>query len=186
MYQLWLDDLYPRAKFADALAIIEKLGHQKRIQTMRREWINEGKPRDEYRDADVPHKVQKVPRATGEWEDQASAANRRSLSADGDRHESPAAASDEDLYSASPQRPQNKTSQQAPLDTTSTLFLPSADIDDQPPEDDLDALLAEQDSVDNDHSLFTSTAQTRNEDEPSSRRDKFDDDMEAMAELDIW
>lgn len=44
MYQLWLDDLYPRAKFADGLAIIEKLGHTKRMQTMRREWINERKP----------------------------------------------------------------------------------------------------------------------------------------------
>lgn len=46
VYQLWLDDLYPRAKFADALAIIEKLGHTKRMQTMRREWINEGKSRE--------------------------------------------------------------------------------------------------------------------------------------------
>ena len=46
VYQLWLDDLYPRAKFADGLAIIEKLGHTKRMQTMRREWINEGKPRE--------------------------------------------------------------------------------------------------------------------------------------------
>ncbi|EOD49130.1 Replication fork protection component Swi3 [Neofusicoccum parvum] len=45
MYQLWLDDLYPRAKFADGLAIIEKLGHKKRMQIMRREWINEGKPK---------------------------------------------------------------------------------------------------------------------------------------------
>jgi replication fork protection complex subunit Csm3/Swi3 len=45
MYQLWLDDLYPRAKFADGLAIIEKLGHTKRIQFMRKQWIHEGKPR---------------------------------------------------------------------------------------------------------------------------------------------
>ena len=45
-YQLWLDDLYPRAKFADGLAIIEKLGHTKRMQTMRREWIQEGKPQE--------------------------------------------------------------------------------------------------------------------------------------------
>ncbi|GAT25412.1 chromosome segregation in meiosis protein 3 [Aspergillus luchuensis] len=44
-YQLWLDDLFPRAKFADGLAIIEKLGHSKRLQTMRREWIDEEKPR---------------------------------------------------------------------------------------------------------------------------------------------
>ena len=44
LYQLWLDDLYPRAKFADGLTIIEKLGHTKRLQIMRREWIREGKP----------------------------------------------------------------------------------------------------------------------------------------------
>ncbi|KAL2355285.1 chromosome segregation in meiosis protein 3 [Cryomyces antarcticus] len=44
MYQLWLDDLYPRAKFADGLTIIEKLGHSKRMQMMRKQWIDEGKP----------------------------------------------------------------------------------------------------------------------------------------------
>lgn len=44
-YQLWLDELYPRAKFADGLVMIEKLGHKKRLQTMRREWIDEGTPR---------------------------------------------------------------------------------------------------------------------------------------------
>ncbi|KAL1990737.1 hypothetical protein VTN49DRAFT_6576 [Thermomyces lanuginosus] len=45
LYQLWLDDLYPRAKFSDGLAIIEKLGHSKRLQIMRREWIDAEKPR---------------------------------------------------------------------------------------------------------------------------------------------
>ena len=45
-YQLWLDDLFPRAKFGDGLVIIEKLGHTKRMQTMRREWIQDGKPRE--------------------------------------------------------------------------------------------------------------------------------------------
>ncbi|KAF2828566.1 Swi3-domain-containing protein [Ophiobolus disseminans] len=45
MYQLWLDDLYPRAKFADALAMVEKVGHTKRMQMMRKDWIDEGKPR---------------------------------------------------------------------------------------------------------------------------------------------
>lgn len=44
-YQFWLDDLYPRAKFADGLAMIEKLGHSKRMQVMRRTWIDEAKPR---------------------------------------------------------------------------------------------------------------------------------------------
>lgn len=43
-YQLWLDDLYPRAKFADGLQLVEKVGHGKRMQVMRKEWIEEGKP----------------------------------------------------------------------------------------------------------------------------------------------
>lgn len=55
MYQLWLDDLYPRAKFADALAIIEKVGHTKRMQVDRKAWIDEGKPRHatEYEEDDL-------------------------------------------------------------------------------------------------------------------------------------
>lgn len=48
MYQLWLDDLYPRAKFADALIMVEKLGHTKSIQMQRKEWIYEGKPKPTY------------------------------------------------------------------------------------------------------------------------------------------
>ncbi|KAL4812633.1 replication fork protection component Swi3-domain-containing protein [Aspergillus spinulosporus] len=44
-YQLWLDDLFPRAKFTDGLAMIERLGHSKRLQTMRRAWIDEEKPK---------------------------------------------------------------------------------------------------------------------------------------------
>ncbi|OAP60546.1 hypothetical protein AYL99_05548 [Fonsecaea erecta] len=43
-YQLWLDNLYPRAKFADGLQLIEKVGHSRRMQIMRKEWIDEGKP----------------------------------------------------------------------------------------------------------------------------------------------
>ncbi|KIW95475.1 uncharacterized protein Z519_04060 [Cladophialophora bantiana CBS 173.52] len=43
-YQLWLDNLYPRAKFADGLQLIEKVGHSRRLQVMRKEWIDEGKP----------------------------------------------------------------------------------------------------------------------------------------------
>jgi len=43
-YQMWLDNLYPRAKFADALQLVEKAGHGKRMQVMRKAWIDEGKP----------------------------------------------------------------------------------------------------------------------------------------------
>jgi len=42
--QLWLDDLYPRAKFRDALTMVEKVGHSKRMQVTRRAWIDATKP----------------------------------------------------------------------------------------------------------------------------------------------
>ena len=63
-YQLWLDDLFPKAKFGDGLSMIEKLGHSRRMQLMRREWINEDKPKpadidpsddEAMADAAVPH-----------------------------------------------------------------------------------------------------------------------------------
>lgn len=40
MYQLWLDDMYPRAKFKDGLLMVEKLGHSKKLQIMRKAWID--------------------------------------------------------------------------------------------------------------------------------------------------
>lgn len=43
-YQLWLDDLYPREKFRDALGRVEKLGHSKRMQITRRAWLDATKP----------------------------------------------------------------------------------------------------------------------------------------------
>ncbi|CZT16071.1 uncharacterized protein RCC_01911 [Ramularia collo-cygni] len=43
-YQLWLDDLYPRAKFRDALGMVEKVGHSKRMQITRRAWLDDTKP----------------------------------------------------------------------------------------------------------------------------------------------
>lgn len=44
-YQEWLDDLFPKAKFLDALAMVEKAGHNQVLQRRRVEWINEGRPR---------------------------------------------------------------------------------------------------------------------------------------------
>ncbi|KAM5446281.1 chromosome segregation in meiosis-related protein [Microsporum audouinii] len=59
-YRLWLDELYPRAKFSDTLTMIEKLGHSKRIQVMRKEWMDEGKPKvDEDFDARLSYNAMK-------------------------------------------------------------------------------------------------------------------------------
>lgn len=45
MYQLWLDDLFPRAKFKDALAMVDKLGKSAEIKVARRRWMDENKPK---------------------------------------------------------------------------------------------------------------------------------------------
>ncbi|PKS12373.1 hypothetical protein jhhlp_000577 [Lomentospora prolificans] len=39
LYQLWLDDLFPKAKFSDALSMVEKAGHKTILLKTRREWI---------------------------------------------------------------------------------------------------------------------------------------------------
>ena len=42
-YQLWLDNLFPRANFADGLQLVEKVGRGKRMQMLRKEWIQESR-----------------------------------------------------------------------------------------------------------------------------------------------
>lgn len=38
-YQVWAHGLYPKAKFDDVLVMIEKLGHSKRLQVARQDWV---------------------------------------------------------------------------------------------------------------------------------------------------
>ncbi|RBR25017.1 uncharacterized protein FIESC28_02184 [Fusarium coffeatum] len=51
-YQLWLDDLFPKAKFLDALNMVEKAGHKKQVMVARNEYINEGKPKNTTADSE--------------------------------------------------------------------------------------------------------------------------------------
>ena len=158
MYQLWLDDLYPRAKFADALAIIEKVGHTKRMQMMRKDWINEGKPRrtteqDEDVDEAEPEKTP-VQQSTEEME---------------------GVENNGDLADTGPTEERRDATHGRPDDTAAPT------VGDDPDEDELDALLAESEQPSNTASktLLSRTAPTEN--------DPFADEMEAMADMDdIW
>lgn len=51
LYQLWLDDLFPKAKFLDALSMVEKAGHKTTLFKQRRDWI-EGEIRSMSTEAD--------------------------------------------------------------------------------------------------------------------------------------
>lgn len=116
MYQLWLDDLYPRAKFADALAIIEKVGHTKRMQMMRKEWIDEGKPRrSRDQDDEVDEIISEQPTADQGTENMEGVEHRGDVS-----------------------QPDTGSAEQVPDRAAST-----AGGADDPDEDELDALLAE-------------------------------------------
>ncbi|KAF1837004.1 Swi3-domain-containing protein [Decorospora gaudefroyi] len=157
MYQLWLDDLYPRAKFADALAIIEKVGHSKRMQTMRKDWIDEGKPRrtraQDDEDDDVVPEQMPAAQATEAMEGVEQSG----------RHVESRRHSEQD-----PARNQ-------PDDETAPTG------GDEPDDDELDALLAESEQV---STVAPKTLPSRT---IPTQDDPFADEMEAMADMeDMW
>ena len=149
-FQLWLDDLYPRAKFADGLQMVEKVGHSKRMQVMRREWINESKRKELYGDGDDDmYGGQTNPVAeNGARQDKNDAHN-------GER---PPTGMDEDPNSDS-------------------LFFPDASKkqeareSDEPDDDELEALLAEQP---------TDPARQKLQHEPMMDDSEGEDDLDAL------
>ncbi|KAI1343459.1 Swi3-domain-containing protein [Xylariaceae sp. FL0016] len=143
-YQLWLDDLFPKAKFLDALNMVEKTGHKKYMRIKRLEWIDEGRPKPsvtadeddlfgdsneaEEREAAVfPARVAPI------FQTQNVERSKTPVQDDlfGD---------DEDIYNATPKR--SKTT--AP---TNSMFGNGGQQDGgEPDEDDLDALMAEEEA----------------------------------------
>jgi replication fork protection complex subunit Csm3/Swi3 len=157
MYQLWLDDLYPRAKFADGLAIIEKLGHSKRIQYTRKEWIAEGKPKTADSDPEDNHFVAIETTRDQDAEHMEGAAVENTVQKNG-------------LQLSE----ENDIPQQIPD--------PKRVVEEDPDEDELDALLAESDAP---QISFASTALRPKPVAPDE--DNFEDDMDAMAEMEgMW
>jgi replication fork protection complex subunit Csm3/Swi3 len=39
-YQLWMHEVFPKAKFRDCIQMTEKAGHETRLRMMRKEWID--------------------------------------------------------------------------------------------------------------------------------------------------
>ncbi|KAF2761127.1 Swi3-domain-containing protein [Pseudovirgaria hyperparasitica] len=173
-YQFWLDDLYPRAKFTDALVMVEKLGHKKTIQMMRRAWIDEGKPRvsepDDYVDEyDVPRRPASEGLMNG---DQANNEARES------RLDARLAQSSRGQENAS--EPLSHTPNDDELDALLAEEQESHRNEgsgDQVDDDDLDALLAEEESI------INATKSTAKPPKAHPEEEEFADEMEAMAEM---
>ncbi len=160
--------------------MIEKLGHSKRMQTMRREWINEGKPKDRMAGNETaPKKLAIRPPDSQASKDQMTVANPgmglQELSVFGDN--------DNESHEVTPKPHDVEESINDRTHPAESLFVSDGeDLDDQPPEDDLDALLAE------DQTKLASSPKTVLPIADAPRiEDDFGDEMEAMAGMeDMW
>ncbi|KAH7390155.1 replication fork protection component Swi3-domain-containing protein [Cadophora sp. MPI-SDFR-AT-0126] len=196
-YQIWLDDLFPKARFLDALAMVEKMGHKKRIQMMRMEWINEGKPQTVTEDSGDQPPVAKendgrektAPRIAPIFEH--AGGQRPKTPSPNDDLIADMDIEDEDLYGATPRASRTNPVEQAASQTDSlfggtgaSLFGPTKKVVDEfgPDDDELDALLAEEASMQ--ATAGSKSAPAVNKLAP---RDEIDDDeMEAMNDMDMW
>ncbi|OJD39816.1 replication fork protection component swi3 [Diplodia corticola] len=197
MYQLWLDDLYPRAKFADGLAIIEKLGHKKRMQIMRREWINEGNPK---RSGEVGTELQgereaenttKTAGTTQDGEHQ-----EREPRSDGEQHQPMEAQTTHtdaapSRFDGEPDDDELDALLMADMPAPTGLHAPSSQTADEPAEDELDALLAEEmngapGSAPTGGSRPGPASGYRKSPREANQDDEFADEMEAMEGLEDW
>lgn len=208
LYQLWLDDLFPKAKFADGLAMIEKLGHSKRIQVMRREWINQGKPRniweqdqrEELTSREVGQKAALEPSSlappTGSGDGgvdlsslestRGNSANRELVDKQQGRREADLR-KDESLFVTDDEKSQPEDDELDALLAEGTLDQPVPQSNDQgqPDDDELDALMAEDVEL---RPIPKPGSQLREKSRPDPPRDdEFADEMEAMAGMDdMW
>lgn len=127
-YQEWLDELFPKATFVDALAMCEKAGHKTTLRNARLKWIAEGKPRstsggeEDYGDhEEQPAAAPIQPTRMAPIFEKAAGARAKTPTADDDD-----LFGDDDIYNATPRRDQ-----------------PTAAPGDVPDDDDMDALMAE-------------------------------------------
>ncbi|KPM38641.1 hypothetical protein AK830_g7934 [Neonectria ditissima] len=195
-YQLWLDDLFPKAKFLDALSMVEKAGHKKRVMIARNELINEGKPKygeDEEKDDDNDDNddIADFGRDVGASAGSTTIAQRpKTPQRDDDVPD------DDDLYDATPRPPSRRT---VPVlnnnndedDDLQALIAEAEDQDQRSKskpmnvdldEDELDALIAEAEGQDQ-----SSKAVREKPGGGENPSDDFEDDEAAMQEMDgLW
>ncbi|KAI6794758.1 hypothetical protein KC332_g5898 [Hortaea werneckii] len=155
MYQLWMDDMYPRAKFRDAVTMVEKVGHSKRMQITRRGWMDATKP---HRREDSPERLEDVAMGDGANGGLRPAGGHRSAEGTGD-----------DIFGgrANDEQRGSKQSERRNGDGVSE-------------DDDLDALMAEND----DENQNTASQHQQRKSKPTGPFEEDDDDGPDEDELD--
>lgn len=160
--------------------MVEKMGHKKRMQMMRMEWINEGKGHQSVHEDslfDEPampaqeNREKTVTRIAPIFETRERNERLKTPIVDG------AGAEDEDLYDATPRARRQADTQVGAIDSqdsifgggSTSLFGPKKTVEeDAPPEDELDALLAEE--------AQSVPAQKK----AVAQEDEFGDDLDAL------
>ncbi|KAK5169470.1 chromosome segregation in meiosis- protein [Saxophila tyrrhenica] len=190
-YQLWLDELYPRVKFRDGLAMVEKLGHSKRMQVMRRAWLDETKPGADARELS-PERGEDVVMSGGLGRESVPAedggAREGSLSGSrspadgaqegaGQAQRSDDAPDDDELDALMADEAAAATAKPA----TSQPQQRKGPFDDDDDDDDLDALMAEQSASNHDRTATPAPPQRNGE-----TSHDYADDEEAMADMGMW
>jgi replication fork protection complex subunit Csm3/Swi3 len=163
--------------------MVEKLGHKKRIQMMRIDWINEGKPKEPVQEDSLFDEPMLPPR---EVSDRNNAPPRVAPIFEKSRTERPKTPdingdSDEDLYDATPRIPRTQGHEPTIPAAEGSLFGPRKTAVPEEPDDDLDALLAEQDMEE--MSAEKRAGATSQDHSMAAPEPDFDDEMEAMAEM---
>ncbi len=165
------------------------------MQMMRMEWINEGKPRSSVHEDSIFDEPALPPRESGEREKTAPRVAPIFEKRASERPKTPTAdveaGLDDDIYDATPrprrQPAEESVSQTDPLfgGTTQSIFGPAKTVvEDGPDEDELDALMADLDNEALQRDLQPAPAAAN----PAAAitQEIEDDEMEAMAEMDIW
>ncbi|KAH8660918.1 replication fork protection component Swi3-domain-containing protein [Tricladium varicosporioides] len=181
-YQLWLDDLFPKARFLDALAMVEKMGHKRMMQVARIEWINEGKPKSSVHDDSLFDEPTLSPREDGDERKTAEIIAPIFEKKDPRRPKTPDIPDDMgDLYDATPKATRIQPPQTIAVGEGQSIFGPRKPAPFDEFEDDMDALLAEEEIM----RVSSKAAQQANKPAPPRDEfgDEFEDDLAAMAEM---
>jgi replication fork protection complex subunit Csm3/Swi3 len=173
--------------------MVEKMGHKKMMQSARVEWINEGKPRSSVHEdsifdepalprQDDDGREKTAPRIAPIFDKATTERPKTPVTDDFDA----LFGDDDDIYDATPKAPPAKSIGEPVSQTDSlfggraaSIFGPRKDtsVQEDFPEDDLDALLAEED-------MSRSSSKHTAASKPTAAMDNFDDEMEAMQGMD--
>jgi replication fork protection complex subunit Csm3/Swi3 len=176
--------------------MVEKTGHKKRMQMMRMEWINEGKPHSSVHEDSLFDEPAPPAREDGEREKTAPRVAPIFEKRASERPRTPVADAEadvgDDIYDATP-RPRRQPVEEPVSQTdslfggeTQSIFGPAKTVaEDGPDEDELDALMADFDEEAIQRDLQPTAAPTRQVAAVTQEIDE--DELEAMAEMDdMW